>query len=120
MSRRTERLNHLLRQELAYLLQHQVRDPRLSGLISITKVSVSPDIRDAYVFVSIMGDESQRRLAMEGLDSASGFLRHELASKLPWRRIPQLHFQRDDSLERGATVLKLIKQFSQEREPKEK
>lgn len=112
MKRRMERLSELLREELSYLLQREVRDPRISGLITITKVSISPDIKNAYVYISIMGDEEQKRLTMQGLGSASGFLRHQLAQKLTWRRMPQLHFQWDDSLERGADVLKLIKEVS--------
>lgn len=112
MSRRIERLSKLLQEKLAYLLQKEIRDPRISGIVSITKVSITPDIRNAYVFVSIIGDEEKKKLTMEGLNSASGFLRHQLAIKLTWRRMPQLHFKWDDSLEQGANVLKLIDEVS--------
>lgn len=109
MGHRQERVNHLLRDELAFLLQRQVRDPRLSGIISIIQVKTSPDMRDAQVFVSIMASEKEKQEAMDALVSASGFFRHELSLKLSWRRVPQLHFLRDDSLERAADLMELMK-----------
>ena len=108
MSRRLERVNHLIREEISELLQRQVKDPRLGGFISVTKVSTSPDLSHANVFISIMGDEREKREALEALTKASGFLRRELSPKLTLRRIPELSFHLDDSIEKGAHVLELI------------
>ena len=108
MTRRTERLNDLLREELSQVLQQQVRDPRLGGLLSITQVDISPDMRYARVFVSILGSEEEKSRALQGLVRAQGFFRRELAHKLNLRRTPVLSFHRDDSIEEAARVLELM------------
>ena len=110
MSRRTERLNHLIREEISQLLQRQVKDPRLSGFITVTQVSTSPDLRHAKIFISIMGNEEEKREALEALAIASGFLRKELGMRLRLRRSPELSFHYDDSIDQGAHLLQLINQ----------
>ncbi len=112
MTRRTERLSSLLRQEISELLRSQVNDPRLSSLISVTKVLVSPDLRQAKVLVSVLGTEAQKNEVLSGFTAASGFLRWKLAQRLTLRRIPELSFGADDSIEQGAKVLKLINQLT--------
>lgn len=112
MSRRTERLNKLIKQEVSELLEREVDDPRLNNLISITEVSISPDLKHAKVFVSILGNEANRTDMLAGFNTASGFLRKRLASRLRLKCTPQLSFHYDDSIERGARVLKLIEQVS--------
>jgi ribosome-binding factor A len=82
----------------------------------VTRVDTSPDLRHAKVFVSIMGSDEERKEALEGLASASGFLYRELKGRLSIRRTPQLSFHRDDSIERGAHVLHLMKQVGEEAE----
>jgi ribosome-binding factor A len=108
MTRRTQRINDLLREELSDLLRRQVKDPRLGGLITVTEVEVSPDLRHARVFVSVLGSEEEREDAFHGLEAARPFLRRELGKRLSIRRTPDLSFRRDDSLERGARLLALI------------
>lgn len=112
MSRRLERVNHLIREEISLLLQRQVKDPRLSGFITVTRVSTSADLGHAKVYISIMGDEAEKKEIMETLAKASGFLRRSLREQLTLRYIPELHFHRDDSIEQGAHVLELISQVS--------
>lgn len=112
MTRRTERISSLIRQEISELLRRQVNDPRLSSFISVTKVLVSPDLRHAKVLVSVLGSEAQKSDVLNGFTAASGFLRRELAHRLTLRRIPELIFQADDSIEQGAKVLKLINQLA--------
>ena len=112
MSRRLERINHTMRAEISTLLQRQVKDPRLSGFITITRVSTSSDLSHAKVFISVMGTEEEKKEALKALDSASGFLRRELRPRLTIRRIPELIFCKDDSIEQGAHVLELISQIS--------
>lgn len=108
MTRRTERINNLIRQEICDLLQRQIKDPRLSSFISVTKVVTSPDLRHAKVLVSVFGDEIQKEAVLQGFRAASGFFRRELARRLTLRRIPELSFYADDSIERGARVLNII------------
>ena len=112
MSRRTERLNHLLRQEITELLQREAKDPRLSVMVSVTHVSVSPDMHHAKVFVSVMGTEEEKKGLLAGLHAASGFLRHELASRLKLRYTPDLSFAYDDTIEQAGKVIQLIDQVS--------
>ena len=108
MSRRTERLNHLLRQEITELLQREAKDPRLSVLLSVTRVSVSSDLHYAKVFVSVMGTEDEKKGVLTALHAASGFLRRELASRLNMRYTPELNFSYDDTMERASKVIQLI------------
>jgi len=112
MSRRTERLGKVIKQEISELLEREVSDPRLGSLISVTEVTISPDLKYAKVFVSILGDESDKSEMLAGFNTASGFLRKKLAPRLSMRCVPQLSFYYDDSIERGAKVLKLIEQVS--------
>ncbi len=112
MTRRTERLNHLLRQEITDLLQREAKDPRLSAMVSVTRVSVSSDLRYAKVFVSVLGTEEEKKGVLAGLHAASGFLRRQLASRLTLRYTPDLTFTYDDTMEQAGKVLELIQQVS--------
>jgi len=112
MSRRIERVNSLIRQEISELLQRQVKDPRLGGLVTVTQVSTSGDLRHAKVFFSIMGSEDERGEVLEALTAASGFLRKEMSSRLGLRRCPELSFHYDDSIGQGAQILQLISQVA--------
>lgn len=112
MSRRTERVNQLIRAEICSLLLRDVKDPRVCGLITITEVSTSPDFRSAKVFFSIMGNDEDKEKAVKGLAAATGFMRRELAQRLKLRHIPELTFCLDESIEHGYHVLELMKQIS--------
>jgi ribosome-binding factor A len=112
MSRRTERLNHLLRQEITDLLQREAKDPRLSAMVSVTRVSVSSDLRYAKVFISVLGTEEEKKGVLAGLHAASGFLRRQLAGRLTLRYTPDLTFTYDDTMEQAGKVLELIQQVS--------
>jgi ribosome-binding factor A len=110
MTRRTERINDLLREEISDLLHRGVKDPRISGLVTITEVDVSPDLRRAKVFVSVMGTDEEKASTFRALDAAAHFVRRELGKRLTIRRTPELAFLPDDSLERGAHILALLRQ----------
>jgi ribosome-binding factor A len=108
MTRRTERLDSVIQQEISQLLREQVNDPRLSSLISITKVSTSSDLRHTKVFISSIGDNVDKKEILQGFTAASGFLRRQLATRLQLKHMPELSFQFDDSIERAANLLRLI------------
>ena len=108
MGHRIGRVNNLIRHEISELLQRQVKDPRLGSFITVTEVSTSPDLRYAKIFVTSIGGEEQKQAALSGLAAAAGFFRSELAKRLELRRVPELKFEWDDSIERGARLLKLI------------
>lgn len=112
MTRRTEKIGEQIREELSDILRREVRDPRLSDFITITQVDVSPDLKFAKVFVSIMGTQEQRKDSVTGLNSASGFIRKILGKRLTIRSVPELSFRHDESIERGSRILELLKEVS--------
>jgi len=114
MTRRTERVNDLIRQEISELIRREAKDPRLSSLVTVTEVVTTPDLRQAKVFISVMGSEAEKEDALKGVVAAAGFFRRNLAARLAMRRVPELEFRRDDSIERGSHLLDLIRQVSQE------
>jgi len=116
VNRRLERLGGPFREELSELLLREVNDPRLARLVSITRVVISSDLRHARVDVSVMGDEEEKVSALEGLTAAAPFLRRKLNNRVSLRRIPELFFRRDDSLEQGAHVSDLLKQIADDRD----
>ncbi len=111
-TRRMARVNDTIRRELSSLLMREARDPRLEGLVSITVVDTSPDLKYARVYVSVMGSEEDKMRVQEGLAATAGFLRRGLAARLTMRYIPDLSFERDDSIERGTRLLELIKEVA--------
>ena len=117
MAHRIERLNNLIRQEISELLQRQVKDPRLSNFVAVTEVPITSDLKSAKVFVSHMGSDEEKQDTLRVLSAASGFFRNELARRLRIRRIPELSFQWDNSIERGAHLLQLIDEVSADNIP---
>lgn len=116
MTRRIERINSLIRQEISQLFQHQVRDPRLGNFITVTEVSTSADMKHAKVFVSCMGGKEEKQETLIVLAEASGFFRSELAGRLKLRYIPELSFYWDDSIERGDYLLQLLDEVRLEKD----
>jgi len=112
MTHRVEQVNKLLRREISDLLQRQVKDPRLGSFVAITDVSTSHDLRHAKAFVSCIGDKKEKQEILSVLAGASGFFRKELAKRLKLRRIPEISFHWDDSIERGVRLLELIDKVS--------
>ena len=117
MVHRIGRVNSLIRQEISELLQRQVKDPRLGNFVSVTEVSASHDLRYAKIFISRIGSEEEKQETLSVLAAASGFFRKELSRRLRLRRIPELSFQWDDSIERGAHLLQLIDQVTTDSTP---
>ncbi|MDP2744509.1 MAG: 30S ribosome-binding factor RbfA [Dehalococcoidia bacterium] len=116
MTRRIERINNLLRQELGQMIQRQIKDPRLGSMVSVTEVVTSPDLSFAKVFVSGLGGEEERAATLKVLTAAAGFFRKELSQQLSFRRIPELAFHWDDSIERGARLSELFDRLSESRD----
>jgi ribosome-binding factor A len=114
MSRRTERVNELIRDELSELMLREVRDPRLGGLISITRVDVTPDLFNARIDVSVMADEAEQTAALRALNAAASFFHRELKQRLQIRRVPFLVFKLDTSIQEGAEMLRLIDEVARE------
>ncbi len=111
MPHRIERINNLIRQEISELLQREIKDPRLSHFVAVTAVSTSADMKRAKVFVSCISSKEEREEMLDALAAASGFLRRALTKQLRLRRIPELSFHWDDSIERGDRLLRLMDQI---------
>lgn len=114
MTRRAERVSNMIRHEISELLLEQTNDPRLGGFISVTRVSTSPDLKQAKIYISVLADNKEKQDILEGFKSAAGFFRKELAGRLKLRYVPELSFQIDDSIEQGTKILKLIEQVTTE------
>jgi ribosome-binding factor A len=105
--RRTERLNRLFREELSRLIRVQLKDPRVRTA-TITEVDTTPDLAHATVYVRTLGDEVDAEEAIAGLESAAGYMRRELGQELRLRRIPELRFEVDRTLERVQRIEDLL------------
>ena len=108
MSRRTDRINEQLREEISTLLARRIKDPRLKGVISITRVVTTADLRSAKVFISVMGRPETKKAALDGIQSAASFLRRERRDRINMRHTPFLTYELDDSLQEADQILRLI------------
>ncbi len=108
MNRRVERVQSLIRHELGELIQQDLNDPRITGLVSITEVEVTPDLRRARIFFSVYGTEEDGKSAMDAFISAQPYLRRELGKRLDLRYAPQLEFRLDRSMEYAEQMNKLF------------
>jgi ribosome-binding factor A len=104
------RVNAAVREVLAEAIG-ELRDPRI-GFVTVTGVETSPDLRQAQVFVSVLGSDKKREKTLEGLEAAHGVLQAQIARELRLKRTPQLTFAYDDSVERGVRMSKLIDELA--------
>jgi ribosome-binding factor A len=104
---RTDRIDQLLREEIGAILAKDVQDPRI-GFVTVTDVQTAPDLSNARVFVSVIGQPAEREVTMRALKRAMPFVRHELGSRIRLRRIPELQLRADDTVQRGTRVLQLL------------
>ena len=109
MTRRTERLGQEVREEVAQMIAGELKDPRI-GFVTVTRVTVTPDLRQARIFVGVLGAERQRAATLTGLRQASGFLRRALGQRLRLRHTPELTFQYDEGLEASDRVARLLEE----------
>lgn len=109
---RISRLSEEVRKELSYIIQNELKDPRIPMLTSITRVEITRDLRYAKVFVSVFGDEEQKIKCIEGLKSAAGFIRKEIGSRVNIRYTPEMIFEIDNSIEYGLNISKKIKEMN--------
>ena len=104
---RIDRINEEIQRELAALIP-TVKDPRVSGMISVTAVETTPDLKFAQIYISAL-DKGGEEQVLKGLKSASGYLRRELGRSLNLRYTPELTFVRDDSINKGAHILEMLR-----------
>jgi ribosome-binding factor A len=114
--KRSQRLNILLREEIAEIIMRRVKDPRL-GFVTVTDVSLSEDLKIARVYVSVLNSD-ERAIAIEILNGAKGLIRSEVAKRVRSKFIPTLEFWIDESIEQGFKIDKLLKEIN-EKAPKQ-
>jgi ribosome-binding factor A len=106
---RPERVAHQIQHLLGELFARGMRDPRI-GLVTITGVKMSPDLREARVYWTVHGDAEQRKHTAKGLTNARGFLRREIGAALKLRVVPDVDFTYDEAIDRGDRIEQLLKQ----------
>jgi ribosome-binding factor A len=114
MSRRTEMLGSTIQRELATVLMRELNDPRLTGMPSITRVKVSPDLSIADVYVTIMGTEGQQSACINALRHSAGLMRTKLTKMLSLRQSPYLKFHIDENLKKEIAVLEALRVVAEE------
>lgn len=108
-SERMRRVDEAMREVLSDAITQDLKDPRV-GFVTVTAVDTSPDLRHARVWVSVLGEEAQRKLSMAGLQSAHGYLQRRVAAELRLKHTPQLDFEYDDTAERADRLERLLKE----------
>jgi len=114
MSRRTERLGSIIQRELAMIILRELNDPRLTGMPTITRVKVSPDLSIADVYVTVMGTEGQKTAAVNALRHSAGLLRTRLTREISMRVTPFLKFHIDENLKKELELLDVLRKVSEE------
>ena len=109
-SNRMDKINEELRKELSIIIDTDLKNPHITGIISVTKVKTSPDLRYARVYISLLNCKNVTE-TLDGLKSASGFMRTELAKRVNLRYTPELRFEIDDSMEYGARIENILKEI---------
>lgn len=109
------RINVEVQKELSNLISREIKDPRINPMTSVVAVEVSPDLKTAKVYISVLGDEESKNATRQGLKSAASFMRGQLAKKLNLRNTPELTFVIDNSIEYGVRMSKLINEVNSRR-----
>ena len=111
MGYRTDQVGAQVREEIMSIIRRDLKDPRI-GFVSITQVRMSPDLRQARVRVSVLGDEAAQKASLKGLESARGLIRHELGRRLQNLKFsPELHFELDPSIEYSVHISRLLREI---------
>ena len=113
-SNRMQKVDEEFKRELSIIIDQELKNPNITGLVSVTKVKTSPDLKNAKVYVSILGSKSKKN-TLDGIKNASGFIRTELARRVNLRYTPELVFELDDTMEYGAKIDSIIKELNNQK-----
>ena len=111
---RMTRVNDEITKELGNIIRGELKDPRIGVMTSVLRVETTQDLKYCKIFISVLGNDEEKKEVMKGLKSASGYIRHLLAERINLRITPELMFRLDDSVEYGIKMSKLIEQISNE------
>lgn len=113
---RMDKVNEELKKEISHIIDFKLKNPNITGIISVTKVKTSPDLRVARVYISVINSKNLQN-TLEGLKNASGFIRSEIAKTVNLRYTPELIFEWDDSLEYASRIEGILKTIMPENKP---
>ena len=116
--KRADRVGDVIKREISEMLIRGIKDPRI-GLVTITKVTISDDLRAAKVHFSVMGGEADRERTRRGLISATGFIKREVGKRLHLRYVPEITFEFDPSIEYADRINRLIQELHEQEEARE-
>lgn len=114
MNRRINRINEEIRNEVGDLLLHDLKDPRIKGLVSVLRVDTSSDLGHAKIYLSVLGKQEDGRDTLQAMQSSKGYIRRELVARLKLRHVPELHFILDDSIETGFRINEILKNLKKD------
>ncbi|MBR5219233.1 MAG: 30S ribosome-binding factor RbfA [Clostridia bacterium] len=114
-SHRQDRIEEEVKKELSALIR-ELKDPRISGVVSVIAVDVTKDLRFAKAHISVLGSEEQKQDTIKGITAAAGFIRREIGHRVGLRHTPEFTFKLDSSIEYGAHINKIIEEVSASRE----
>lgn len=114
-SNRLDRVNEELKKTISYVIDFELQNPKVTGIVSVTKAKITPDFRYARIYVSILNSKSIGK-AMEGLKESAGFIRGQIAKKINLRVTPELSFEIDDSMAYGEKIDKILKEINHKEE----
>ena len=112
------RINSEVQREMSSIIREDLKDPRIHPMTSVMAVEVTPDLKFAKIFVSVLGNEEEKEKTMEGLKKSASFARHQLAKRMNLRNTPELTFVLDTSIEYGVTMSKKIDELKEKEESK--
>ena len=113
------RINTEVQHELANLIRGGIKDPRIHPMTSVTAVEVAPDLKTCRAYISVLGDEEEKRNTLQGLKNAEGYIRRQLAKTINLRNTPEIRFILDESIEYGVAMSKLIDEVSKKEDAQE-
>ncbi|ANB60499.1 30S ribosome-binding factor RbfA [Anoxybacteroides amylolyticum] len=113
MSLRATRVGEQMKKELSDIIGRKLKDPRI-GFVTVTDVRVTGDLQQAKVYISVLGDEEQKKNTLKGLAKATGFIRSEIGQRIRLRKTPEIYFEIDESIDYGNRIESLIREISQE------
>jgi len=119
MSLRPNRVGEQMKKELGEIISRKIKDPRI-GFVTVTDVNVTGDLQQATVYISVLGDQTQRENTLKGLAKAKGFIRSEIGQRIRLRKTPEITFEFDESIDYGNRIDTLLHQIAKEEQSEEK
>lgn len=114
--KRINRISEEVKKVISQLLYNGIKDPRINSMVSVTKVEVTRDLSYANIYISVLGSEEEKASALEGLQSAKGYIRKEIGRNLKLRHVPEPRIFLDESIEKGIEMTELIKEVNKDSE----